>query len=152
MKSIIEILLAEELFCFPYPFRLPKSFLRSGSKNDLRLKVRLIKSLAVNEQKKILDLEEFFNAINVRNDSLIQIKKNLIQLLIELVENKIIQNEVEVVLKSGKKKYHFIKNLTTSDITRRIKYIQLYEIFTLFYGAFCTTFKIKNRQNAPSSQ
>ena len=33
-----------------------------------------------------------------------QIKKNLIQLLNELVENKIIQNEVEVILKSGKKK------------------------------------------------
>ena len=116
---VIEVLAAEELFCFQF---------RSGSKNDLRLKVRLMKSLAVSEQKKRLDLEEFFNTINVRNDPLNQIKKNIIQLLSELVENKIIQNEVEVVLKSGKKKYHLIKNLTTSDITRRIKYIQLHEI------------------------
>jgi hypothetical protein len=53
---------------------------------------------------KRLDLEEFFNTINVRNAGLIQIKKNLIQLLSGLVENKIIQNEVEVILKSGKKK------------------------------------------------
>jgi len=125
---VIEVLAAEELFCFLYPFQLPKSFLRSGSKNDLRLKVRLMKSLAVSDQKKRLYLEEFFNTINVRNDPLIQIKKNLIQLLSELVENKIIQNEVEVILKSGKKKYHLIENLTTSDITRRIKYIQLHEI------------------------
>ena len=125
---VIEVLAAEELFCFPYPFQLPKSFLRSGSKNDLRLKVRLMKSLGVSDQKKRLYLEEFFNTINVRNDPLIQIKKNLIQLLSELVENKIIQNEVEVILKSGKKKYHLIENLTTSDITRRIKYIQLHEI------------------------
>ena len=125
---VIEVLAAEELFCFPYPFQLSKSFLRSGSKNDLRLKVHLMKSLAVSDQKKRLYLEEFFNRINVRNDPLNQIKKNLIQLLSELVENEIIQNEVEVVLKSGKKKYHLIKNLTTSDITRRIKYIQLHEI------------------------
>jgi hypothetical protein len=125
---VIEVLAAEELFCFPYPFQLPKSFLCSGSKNDLRLKVRLMKSLGVSDQKKRLYLEEFFNTINVRNDPLIQIKKNLIQLLSELVENKIIQNEVEVILKSGKKKYHLIENLTTSDITRRIKYIQLHEI------------------------
>jgi hypothetical protein len=125
---VIEVLVAEELFCFPYPFELPKSFLRSRSKNDLRLKVRLMKSFAVSDQKKRLDLEEFFNTINVRNDPLIQIKKNLIQLLSELFDNKIIQNEVEVILKSGKKKYHLIKNLTTSDITRRIKYIQFYEI------------------------
>jgi len=87
-----------------------------------------MKSLAVSEQKKRLNLEEFFNAINVGNDPLIQIKKNIIQLLSELVENKIIQNEVEVVLKSGRKKYHLIKNLTVSDIIRRIKYIQLHEI------------------------
>ena len=89
--------------CFSYPFQLPKSFFRSGSKNDLRLKVCLMKSLAVSDQKKRLDLEEFFNTINVRNDPLIQIKKNIIQLLSELVENKIIRNEVEVILKSGKK-------------------------------------------------
>ena len=87
-----------------------------------------MKSLAVSDQKKRLDLEEFFNTINVGNNPLIQIKKNIIQLLSELVENKIIRNEVEVILKSGKKKYHLIKNLTTSDITRRIKYIQLHEI------------------------
>lgn len=100
---VIEVLAAEELFCFLYPFQLSKSFLRSKSKNDLRLKVLLMKSLAVNDQEKRLYLEEFFNTINVRNDLLNQIKKNIIQLLSELVENKIIQNEVEVVLKSGKK-------------------------------------------------
>ena len=125
---VIEVLAAEELFCFPYPYQLPKSFLHSGSKNDLRLKVHLMKSLAVSDKNKRIDLEEFFNTINVRNDPLIQIKKNLIRLLSELVENKIIQNEVEILLKSGKKKYYLIKNLTTSDITRRIKYIQLHEI------------------------
>lgn len=104
---VIEVLAAEELFCFPYPSRLPKSFLCSGSKNDLRLKVCLMKSLAVSDQKKRLDLKEFFNRINVRNDPLNQIKKNLIRLLNELVENKIIQNEVEILLKSGKKKTLF---------------------------------------------
>lgn len=125
---LIEVLVAEELFYFPYPFRLPKSFLRSGSKNDLRLKVRLMKSLAVRNQKKRLDLEEFFNTINARNDSLIKIKKNLIQLLNELVANEIIQNKVEIVSKSHKNKNHLIRDLTTSDITRRVKYIQFREI------------------------
>ena len=59
-----------------------------------------------------------------------QIKKSIIQLLSELVENKIIQNEVEILLKSSKnkKKVLLIENLTTSDITRRIKYTQLHEI------------------------
>lgn len=77
-----------------------------------------MRSLAVSDQKKKLSLEEFFNTVNVRTNPLIQIKKNRIKLLSELVENKIIKNEIEVILKSGKKKYHLIKNLTTSDITR----------------------------------
>jgi hypothetical protein len=63
----IEVLTAEELFYFPYPFQLPESFLRSVSKNDLRLQVRLMKSLAVSERDKKLDLEEFFKPINVQN-------------------------------------------------------------------------------------
>lgn len=86
---IIEVLAVEELFYFPYPFQLPKSFLISKNKNDLRLKVQFIESLAVNEQEKFLDLEEFFNRINVRNNQLIRIKKSMIELLKELVENKI---------------------------------------------------------------
>ena len=49
---IVEVFAAEELFWFSYPFQLPKSFLISGHKNDLRLKVRLVKALAVNEKKK----------------------------------------------------------------------------------------------------
>ena len=87
-----------------------------------------MKSFAVSEQEKLLDLQEFFNTINVRNNQLIQIKKNLIQLLNELVGNQIIHNEVEIMLKSGEKKDRLIKNLTNSHITRRIKYIKFHEI------------------------
>ena len=98
---IIEVLAAEELFCFPYPFHLT---LRSRSKNDLWLKVRFIKLLAVSKRDKRLDLEEFFNTINFPNKQLIQIKKSILQLLSKLSENKIIHNELEILLKSGKKK------------------------------------------------
>lgn len=82
---------------------MTKSFLISRQKNDLRLKVRLLKALAVNE-KKTLDLQEFFNKINVRNKYLIRIKESIIQLLKELVKDKIINNQLEIILKSGKKK------------------------------------------------
>ena len=123
----IEIFAAEALFCFPYPFQLPKSFLVSTRKNDLRLKLQLIKSLAIYKQEKRLDLDEFFSRVNVSNNQLIRIKKSIIQLLNELVENKIIHNQVRLVLKSGKKKDQLIKDLTTSDITRRVKHIEFNE-------------------------
>lgn len=87
-----------------------------------------MKSLAVINHEKVWSLEEFFNSITVPNTHLIQIKKSIIQLLNELVEHKMIHDRLEVILKSGKKRHHFIKNLTTSDISRRIKYIQFHEI------------------------
>ena len=88
-----------------------------------------MKSLAVSERDKKLDLEDFFNIIHVRNDQLILIKKSIIQLFRELVENKIIQNEVEILLKSDKSKDLLIKNVNTFDITRQIKYVQFHKIF-----------------------
>ena len=124
---VVEVFAAEELFWFPYPFKLPKSFLVSRQKNDLRLKVQLIKALAVNDQEKLLDLQEFFNTINVSNKRLIGIKENIIQLLKELAEDRIIHHRLEILLKNGKKKAVSIKYLTTSDITRRVKYLKFTE-------------------------
>ena len=123
----IEIFAAEAIFCFPYPFQLPKSFLTSTCKNDLRLKLLLMKSLAVHAQEKKFNLDKFFDQVNVPNKQLIKIKKNIIQLLNELVENRIIDDEIVLVLKSNGKKDQLIKKLTTSDITRRIKYIEFNE-------------------------
>jgi hypothetical protein len=101
---VVELSAVEELFSFSYTFQFPKSFLISNHKHDLRLKVRLMKSLRISERDKRLDLEEFFNPINVRNTDLIQIKKMIIQLLRKLVENQIIHNQLEILLKSVKKK------------------------------------------------
>lgn len=123
----IEIFAAQELFCFKYPFQVPKSFLTSTQKNDLRLKFRFITAIAVPEREKVLNLDEFFNMINVPNKHLIKIKKNIIQLLNELVVNRIIKNKVEITLKSGKKKSLVVKDLTASDITRRIQCIKFDE-------------------------
>lgn len=125
---ILEVLVVEELFYFMYPFNFPDSFLGSNSKNDLRLKVFFIKSLSVSGLKKTLDIEEFFKKIKLPNNTLlVSIKKIMLQLLNELSENKFIHNEVEILLKSGRARNMPIKDLTISDITRRIKYIKLYE-------------------------
>ena len=58
---------------------------------------------------------------------MLQIKKNIIQLLNELVKNNLIQDEIEIVLKSGKKTDRLITELLNSHITRRTKYIKFYE-------------------------
>ena len=76
-----------------------------------------------------MGIEEFFKKIKLPNNNLlVSIKKIMLQLLNELSEKKFTQNEVEILLKSGRTRNMPIKNLTISDITRRIKHIKLYEI------------------------
>ena len=52
----------------------------------------------------------------------------MIELLKELVENKIIQNELEIIFKSGKKIHGLIENLSVADMARWIKIFKLTEI------------------------
>lgn len=123
----IEVFIADTLFYFPYPFKFPKYFLVSTGKHDLRLKLLLIKSLAVRKQEKTLNIGTFFNKVNVSNNQLIKIKKNIIHLLNELVKDKIIDNEVVFLFKSGLEKKLLVKKLTALDITRRIEFIKFHE-------------------------
>ena len=73
-----------------------------------------MKALAVSAREKTLDLQEFFNKINVLNKYLIGIKESIVQLLKELVKDKIIHNQLEIVLKSDLDKIfnHFRYNTT----------------------------------------
>lgn len=125
---VAEIWLAEELFHYLHPFMFEDLFKNKLTKDQFQAQLTFLLAFSVLAIEKVFDVEEFFNLINLRNNQLIKIKKNIIQLLNELAENNIIQNTVEIVLKSGKKKDQLIRNLTLSDITRRIKYLKFYEI------------------------
>ena len=54
---------------------------------------------------------------------------------------------MEIILKSCKKKDMLIQKLTSSDITRRIKYIQFYE--TLGYDIEIVNFTVPNNFETP---
>lgn len=62
-------------------------------------------------------MEDFFTRISVPNSQLVVIKKSMIQLLNELVESDIIQNEIKIILKSGKETKQSIKDSTSYHIT-----------------------------------
>ena len=124
---IVELLAVEELFSYPYPFQLPKSFLRSKSKNDVRLKVQFLKALAVSDQEKTMNMEQYFNEINICSDQLPKIKENIVQLLKELLENKIIYDHLIIEFKSNRREEVSIKSLIAFDLSRRIKYLRFVE-------------------------
>lgn len=92
------------------------------------MKLRLIQSIAIKDQQKTFDLEEFFNQVSVSSSRMIQIKKKIIQLIKELVENKSIEPELQIIYKNGNEKQVQIEKLTTSRINKRIKYLKFNEI------------------------
>lgn len=55
-------------------------------------------------------------------------KEKLIQLLQELIENKIIEPELQIIYKNGKEKQVHIDKLVTSTINKRIQYLKFNEI------------------------
>lgn len=80
------------------------------------------------DQQKKLDIQELFERVSVSNSRMVRVKEKLIQLLQELVENKSLRPEIQIISKGGKKKHVQLKNLTSSSITRRIKYLKFNEI------------------------
>ena len=75
-----------------------------------------------------MDIQELFERVSVSNSRMVQMKKKLIQLLQELVEKKSLRPEIQIISKGGKKKHVQLKKLTSSSITRRIKYLKFNEI------------------------
>ena len=65
--------------------------------------------------------------MNISNNNLIKVKKQIIYLLKELVEYQIIHNQLEIISKSGSRKQIPIEYLTISNITRRVKYLRFSE-------------------------
>ena len=124
---VVKIYVAQELFYFNYPFQFTKSFIASKSKNDLYLKVKLIQTLAVKQTQKIFDLEEFLFRVSLPNPYIIQLKKTIIQLLNELVDNQLIENNLEIITKKGTNRHISIKDLTFYNLNGQIKYLKFTE-------------------------
>lgn len=59
---------------------------------------------------------------------MVHIKKEFGKLLKELVEQKFIQPELQIIYKNGKQRQIRVEELTVNKITKRIRYIKLNEI------------------------
>ena len=127
-KFEIQVLMSKEFILFSYPFIFPSQFLHYSTKNEMKLKLFIIKSFAIIEYEKELNLEEFFNSIQIQNKHLKKVKLKLIELLKILVQLEIIENRIDIFSKKGKQVCCYIKDLKMSQITKRIKVIKFYEI------------------------
>jgi hypothetical protein len=125
----IEILMCHDLLHMSYPIHLSNEFLLGKNKNDIRLKMWLIRGLATNSLTKILFFDEFLNKLNVQNKQLVELKKNFLHLLTILINEDLIEDDIKIAFKSGRIKETKISNLLVSDVTRRILQVSLKEKF-----------------------
>jgi hypothetical protein len=128
-KFFIKLSLNNNLFDFQYAFKIPNTFLETKNKNDLYIKTKLCQSLMSHKPQKILQYQTLVSNISVTGSRMLLIKKQFIQLLVDLVENNNIFPQMEIVLKSGKEIEVEIPNLTTKMLTKRIEFLVFYEKF-----------------------
>lgn len=101
-RWVVEIYIIEDLLSYQYLFILSNSFLSIKNKSNLCFKFQLMHSLAVHNQQKTFNLQELFSQISVLNTRMIEIKKDLIQLLQELNQQQRIKSKLQLISKNGK--------------------------------------------------
>ena len=101
---------------YPFPFHLPQAFLKYESKYSLWAQVFLLQALTQKELHKRLDTQLFFSELSLGESGYLQLKKNLLGLLNQLSDSKIIQSNFTVTNKNGK--VITVQKLTSNRISR----------------------------------
>ena len=97
----IEVLATEELFCSPYPFQMPASFLRSTNKDDTELGLTILSCISDNENYLVKNpkLKKLIFSLvkeKLRNESLV-LTPNMIRFL----ALKMINEDQSLIVKIG---------------------------------------------------
>jgi hypothetical protein len=101
---------------YPLPFRLPEVFLTYDTKYALQAQLFLLQTVAQEPMKKRLNTQEFFAQYSLAKSAYPQVKNNLLVLLNQLVQSKLIKSDFKVTTKNGKIKT--VQKLTTNIISR----------------------------------
>jgi hypothetical protein len=109
---------------YPFPFHLPQAFLIYKGKYSLLARVFLLQVFTQKKLHKCLNTQLFFSELSLGKSAYIELKNNLLVLLNQLSDSKIIQSDFTVTNKNGKVKT--VQKLT-SNIISRSKSIEFYE-------------------------
>ena len=127
-KLVVQVSVYEKFYNWKYPFYFPKSFFTFDNKDDLRVKVAIIKSFSeqIPIRKQFL-IYEFLNQFNsISNKRKTKIKQNIIQQFRLLQKERIIENDIKLMKKN--KSFITIQELTIKDINSAFL-IVYYEVY-----------------------
>ena len=102
-KSLVaKVLIAEQLYWYQYPFVFPVSFLSYQTTYELQVKLQIIQVMSQNSLEKVFYVKVFLDQFNVPQQKKAQLKKLISITFKELQDNQLIQNQFQLITKSGK--------------------------------------------------
>lgn len=124
---IVQLAVAPELYNQKYPFKLPEKFLFYENSYDLRIKLKIIEILSQSDIEKQFFFKEFLDHQTVSNTKKTYIQHKIIELLLELENERVINSNFIFVDKNNHvKKLNSLNNFDMKYFTQ-LHYIYFYE-------------------------
>ena len=102
-KSLVaKVLIAEQLYWYQYPFSFPSSFISYQTNYELQVKFQIIQVMSQNSLEKVFYVKVFLDQFNVHQQKKAQLKKLISKAFKELQDSQLIQNQFQLITKSGK--------------------------------------------------
>lgn len=125
---VVQILLAEQLYFYRYPFSLPPYFITYQTTYELQVKLKIIQVMSSERLEKVLEIQDSLEQFNLSTQKKASIKKLIIESLSQLKKHARIENKLKLIMKSGLIQEIDIENLSAL-ILGQSKVIYFYEKF-----------------------
>jgi len=122
---LARVVLMDDLFYYPYPFRVPDLFQGNLTKHERLVRVEFIKTFSSKDAEKCFHLREFFNTYKISNQKIKEMKQIFIDIIHIFQQHKLIDEYL--LLLSNRSRIN-IHDLTTANISNGII---LYEKFNI---------------------
>lgn len=123
----LRVYIIQDLYEHAYPFMFSQSFRNYKNLTDCFLKLKLIQAISVKGIKKTFYLSQFLQQIKLSNQKIVEVKKDLIVLIQDLVQEAIIQDKITLVYHNTHTQDLDQDQLNFKQVNRRIKYLVFYE-------------------------
>lgn len=117
-----EILIAEEIYQYRYPYYLPESILFLPTYNDyyrnymVKIKLLFIESYSSSAVEKRMQIKAFLSQFNRSNQKIAKIKKEILSIFNDLQKKDLIDSRFKLVSETGKEDK--LTKLSTSSFTK----------------------------------
>lgn len=121
----VNLVIAEKVYFYRYPFYFPQNFLTYDDVYDLRAKIFFLLSFSTTELSKEFLIEEMFDQVSISRQKMGRLRKSIVIIFEDARDLKLIEPRFTLLMKTNKTKE--VEKLT-SNLIARAKSIRYTEI------------------------